>query len=164
MQFCVCNVRRGTIDLPGSRRHRASLKEAGVGQQQQQQQPAPAAHGSTLRKCTRPAPSGGTCKNKATLQSGGLFCKGHTCPECGEVKGNAAAGCPKHATSASAGAGAGAGADAGEPPPLISSACAAAIKRDAAIKTHLHAAAELDTETLTYKERLTGVEGTDMDV
>jgi hypothetical protein len=53
--------------------------------------------------CTRPSPTGGTCKNIALPGGGGLFCKGHTCPECDVGKSSSAVGCPAHSTAAPAG-------------------------------------------------------------
>jgi hypothetical protein len=52
-------------------------------------------HSSAAKKCTRPAPTGGTCTN-AVLPGGGQFCKSHACPECGAGKSSSVAGCPMH--------------------------------------------------------------------
>ena len=51
---------------------------------------------SNADTCTRPSPSGGTCKNRAT--PGTLFCKGHTCPAqgCTAEKSTKMATCPSH--------------------------------------------------------------------
>lgn len=45
-------------------------------------------------RCQRPAPGGGVCKN-ASMESS-KYCKGHTCPECGEPKSNSANICSAH--------------------------------------------------------------------
>jgi len=47
------------------------------------------------RQCSRPSPSGGTCKT-APLP-GKSLCHNHTCPECGASKSSSASGCPAHA-------------------------------------------------------------------
>ena len=49
------------------------------------------------KKCTRPTPTGGTCKNNA-LPAGGQFCTLHACPECDAGKSGPALGCPAHMT------------------------------------------------------------------
>jgi hypothetical protein len=51
---------------------------------------------STKKTCTRSAPTGGTCSNKALPGGSGLFCKSHTCPECGAGKSSSEFGCPAH--------------------------------------------------------------------
>jgi hypothetical protein len=48
----------------------------------------------TAKKCLRPSPTGGTCKN--TAEAGSAFCKGHTCPVCGATKSSGAPGCIAH--------------------------------------------------------------------
>ena len=50
-------------------------------------------------KCTRPSPSGGSCKNDAV--EGTLFCTGHTCsaPGCTAGKSGREAACPAHTTT-----------------------------------------------------------------
>jgi hypothetical protein len=57
-----------------------------------------AAAGRAKKKCTRPAPSGGTCTNPV-LPDNGQFCNAHACPECGEGKSSAVAGCAAHLTA-----------------------------------------------------------------
>ena len=66
------------------------------------QRSSSAAASSAAGKCTRPSPSGGTCKNKAT--PGTLFCRGHTCPVQGCTAGKSAkmATCPLHVHSSTA--------------------------------------------------------------
>ena len=44
-----------------------------------------AALGTRNKKCTRPSPKGGVCKNNAV--QGTSFCKGHTCPAAGCIQG-----------------------------------------------------------------------------
>jgi hypothetical protein len=60
-----------------------------------------------LKRCTRLHPTDGTCKNNALpgVGGGGLFCKGHTCPECSAGKSSGAVGCPAHATGGGSGGG-----------------------------------------------------------
>jgi hypothetical protein len=57
---------------------------------------AGAGGGGAAKQCTRPSPTGGTCTNKALPGGGGLFCKAHTCPECGAGKSSSEFGCPAH--------------------------------------------------------------------
>jgi hypothetical protein len=54
--------------------------------------------GDAGKKCTRPAPEGGTCKKVALSGGDGLFCRSHCCPECGAGKSSSAPGCPAHLT------------------------------------------------------------------
>jgi hypothetical protein len=56
---------------------------------------------SEWKKCTRPAPEGGTCRKRALPGgAGGLFCQSHTCPQCGAGKSSGALGCPAHVVHA----------------------------------------------------------------
>lgn len=54
---------------------------------------------STIKKCTRPSPNGGMCKNNAL--EGTAFCKGHSCPASGCTAGKSTkmATCEAHVHS-----------------------------------------------------------------
>ena len=54
-------------------------------------------------RCTRQSLTSGTCKNTALRGGGGLFCKGHTCPQCDAGKSSSDVGCPAHSNAAPTG-------------------------------------------------------------
>jgi hypothetical protein len=85
------------MQVPGMKSKRAGAAAAGA------PTPSSTAAAGAPKLCTRPSPSGDTCKNAALPGGGWLFCKGHTCPECDAGKSSSDVGCPAHNTAAPAG-------------------------------------------------------------
>jgi hypothetical protein len=83
-------IARYAVGAPNTAVYADAEAEAGAGGAKKKKRTA-------AKKCTRPAPTGGTCKKDA-LPGGGVFCVLHACPECGAEKSGSAPGCLAHLT------------------------------------------------------------------